>query len=60
MEEEMWRLKSIQEEHGSHDNAHDKVVSHTAAARDIIGALPENNAKIRLLELTDFLAARYY
>ena len=60
MEEEMSRLRGILEENGSLDYAHDKVLRHTAAARDIIGTLPENSAKIRLLELTDFLAVRYY
>lgn len=60
VQEEMSRLRGILVEHGSLDYAHDKVLRHTAAAKEILGTLPENRAKARLVELTDFLAARYY
>jgi geranylgeranyl pyrophosphate synthase len=54
------RLKRLFEETGSLDYARDKVMHHTNAARDILGSLREGRTKSRLLELTDYLATRYY
>jgi geranylgeranyl diphosphate synthase type I len=60
LQEETSRLRGILEKHGSLDYANEKVLRHTAAAREILGPLAENRAKSRLVELTDYLSARYY
>jgi geranylgeranyl diphosphate synthase type I len=58
--EEVARLKRVVEEQGSLDYAHERVLKHTTAAKETLGSLPESSAKFRLLELTDYLASRYY
>jgi len=58
--EEARRLKRLFQELGSLDYVHEKVMHHTVAAKDVLDSMPEGRAKSRLLELTDYLAARYY
>jgi geranylgeranyl pyrophosphate synthase len=59
-EDETSRLRGLIEESGSVEYARQGVMRHTAAARNLLGSVPESVAKSRLLELTDYLAARYY
>ncbi len=59
-EEEVSRLKVLIEENGSLDYAKGRVLIYTTKARDILDSVPDGRAKSRLLELTDYLAARYY
>jgi len=58
--DEISRLRGLLEKHGSLDYAHEKVLHYTKAAKDVLGSVPESRAKSLLLELTDYLAARYY
>ena len=59
-EKEVSRLKKLIRERGSLEYARGRVLSYTRAARDLLGSVPDGKAKSRLLELTDYLAARYY
>lgn len=57
---EIERLQGLIEEHGSLAYARVEVKRHTEAAKLALGPVPEGIAKSRLIELTDYLAARYY
>ena len=59
-QEETSRLRRLIEEFGSLEYAREKVLHYTRAARDVLGSVPESGARSRLLELTDYLAVRYY
>lgn len=59
-QEEKSRLKALIDRYGSRDYARKEVLRHTNSARDVLRSLPENNARSRLFELTDYLAGRYY
>ena len=59
-QEEASRLKKLFENYGSLDYVHERVIQHTVMARGVLVPLPEGRAKTRLLELTDYLATRYY
>jgi geranylgeranyl diphosphate synthase type I len=58
--DEMSRLRGLLEKHGSVDYAREKVLRYTRAAKDALSSVPESRAKSLLLELTDYLATRYY
>jgi len=58
--EEAGRLRRLFEKLGSLDYVHEKVMRHTTAARGVLGSVSEGQAKSRLIELTDYLAGRYY
>jgi len=58
--EEVAKLKGLIEEHGSLEYAKGRVMKYTDRARDVLGSAPETAAKSRLLELTGYLASRYY
>jgi geranylgeranyl pyrophosphate synthase len=59
-DDEVSRLRGLIEEHGSAEYAHEKVLRYTRAAKDALGPVSAGRAKSLLLELTDYLAARYY
>jgi geranylgeranyl pyrophosphate synthase len=58
--DEKSKLKELLEKSGSVDYARERVLRYTRAAKDALGSVPESRAKSLLLELTDYLAARYY
>jgi geranylgeranyl diphosphate synthase type I len=57
---EISKLRALLKKHGSVDYAHEKVLRYTRAAKNALGSVPESRARSLLLELTDYLAARYY
>jgi geranylgeranyl pyrophosphate synthase len=57
---EISRLKGLLEKHGSVNYAHERVLRYTREAKDSLGSVPESRARSFLLELTEYLAARYY
>jgi geranylgeranyl diphosphate synthase type I len=59
-EQEVTRLKGLIEENGSLKYAKGRVLSYTDRARGVLRSVPDTRAKSRLLELTDYLASRYY
>jgi len=58
--DEVGKLKRLIEEKGSLEYAKGRVMSYTDRARDILGSAPDTAARSRLLELTSYLASRYY
>ena len=58
--EEISRLRELIEKNGSHVYARGTVQSNTDRAREILGSAPDTTARSRLLELTSYLASRYY
>lgn len=58
--EEVSKLRRLIEEHGSLRYAQERVSRYTAKAKDVLVSIPESRAKRLLLELTDYLAARYW
>ena len=58
--EEIAKLLDLIERHGSLNYAGEMVARHTKRARDILGPVPGGNAKSHLLDLTEYLASRYY
>jgi geranylgeranyl diphosphate synthase, type I len=59
-ESEVSRLRGLLERHGSLTYARQEVLRHTSAAKGVILPLPDGPVKSRLIELTDYLASRYY
>jgi len=59
-EGEVSKLKVLIEENGSLDYAKKRVLSYTSKARTVLDSVPDGRARTRLLELTEYLAARYY
>jgi len=59
-EREVSRLKGLIDEKGSLEYAKGRVIGYTERARGALESVPECMARSRLLELTDYLAARYY
>ncbi len=59
-EREVSRLKRLVEGTGSLDYTKGRVLNYTGRARGVLDSVPDSRAKSRLLELTDYLAARYY
>ncbi len=59
-EHEVSRLKGLVEDTGSLDYAKGRVLGYTGRARGVLDSVPDSGARSRLLELTDYLAARYY
>jgi len=57
---EVARLRGLIEENGSLEYAKGRVTIYSDRARKIIGSAPDTAARSRLLELTDYLASRYY
>ncbi|HUK79611.1 MAG TPA: polyprenyl synthetase family protein [Nitrososphaerales archaeon] len=58
--EEVTKLRSLIEENGSLEYAKRRVMVYSDRAREIVGLAPDTAARSRLLELTDYLASRYY
>lgn len=58
--DEIARLLALVEKYGSLQYAGEMVARHTKRAREVLEPVPEGNAKSHLLELTDYLASRYY
>jgi geranylgeranyl pyrophosphate synthase len=58
--DEISRLRALIEKHGSLEYAHEKVVGYTRKAKDVLASVPASRARSLLLELTDYLATRYY
>jgi geranylgeranyl diphosphate synthase type I len=59
-QEETAKLQRLLEVHGSLAYVRQRVLDHTEAAKETLGSLPNNGARSRLVELTDYLASRYY
>ena len=59
-EKEVSKLKELIGEKGSLDYAKERVLSYTGRATEVLDSVPDGKARSRLLELTDYLAARYY
>jgi geranylgeranyl diphosphate synthase type I len=58
--DEVARLKGLIVENGSLEYAKGRVNNYTDRAREILGSAPDTPARSRLLELTSYLASRYY
>jgi len=58
--DEVSRLRRLIEEHGSLEYARERVKRYTGKAKEVLRSVPESMAKSFLLELTDYLATRYY
>lgn len=58
--QEVAKLRGLIEENGSLEYAKGRVTSYTDRAREILGRAPDTVARSRLLELTGYLASRYY
>lgn len=58
--DEISRLKGLIERTGSLDYVGDKVLSYTRKAKGVLDSVPESRARSLLMELTDYLAVRYY
>jgi len=58
--EEISRLRGLIGTHGSLDYAREKVIRYTKDAKDVLLSVPACRARSLLMELTDYLAARYY
>jgi len=58
--DETSKLRRLIEEHGSLDYAREMVLRYTRKAKDALDSVPECKARSLLLELTDYLATRYY
>ncbi len=59
-EHEVARLRGMIKESGSLEYAKGRVLSYTEKARDVLQAAPDTGARARLMELTEYLASRYY
>lgn len=57
---EISRLRSLVEEHGSVDYARRRIAYFTDQAKDVLGLVPDGRARGFLTELADYLAKRYY
>jgi geranylgeranyl diphosphate synthase, type I len=58
--DEVAKLKGLIRENGSLEYAKGRVMNYTDMAREILGSAPDTVARSRLLELTSYLASRYY
>lgn len=58
--DEVSRLKGLIGKNGSLEYAKGRVLSYTDRAREVLETAPDGKARARLLELTDYLASRYY
>ena len=58
--EEVAKLRRLIKENGSLEYAKGRVMNYTERAREILGSAPDTASKSRLLELTGYLASRYY
>ena len=59
-EDEVSKLRELIEAKGSLDYSKERVMRYTAKAREILNSVPDNGARGRLGELTEYLASRYY
>ena len=59
-EAEVAKLKELMERYGSLEYAHGQVMQYTSKAKEKLSPLPEGKAKASLVELVDYLSARYY
>jgi geranylgeranyl diphosphate synthase type I len=57
---EVAKLKELIVENGSLEYAKGRVTNYTDRAQEILGSAPDTAARSRLLELTGYLASRYY
>jgi geranylgeranyl pyrophosphate synthase len=57
---EISKLRELIGSTGSVDYARERVLRYTKAAKGSLATVPESRAKSLLLELTDYLATRYY
>jgi geranylgeranyl diphosphate synthase type I len=58
--DETTRLRRLIEETGSVEYARNRVLKYTEAAKRTLEFVPDGRARSLLLELTDYLASRYY
>ncbi len=59
-EHETSRVRRLLEEYGSIEYARQKTLDYVGQAKDVLSSVPGCNAKTLLLELSDYLAVRYY
>ena len=59
-EDEVSKLRELIVAKGSLDYTKERVMRYTAKAREILNSVPDNGARGRLGELTEYLASRYY
>jgi len=59
-EQEVVKLRDLIQDSGSLEYTKGRVLSYTEKARNILGSAPVTEARSRLLELTEYLASRYY
>jgi geranylgeranyl diphosphate synthase, type I len=59
-ESEVSELRRLIERQGSADYARQKVLHYTRVAKDALEVVPHGRARSLIVELTDYLAARYY
>jgi geranylgeranyl diphosphate synthase type I len=59
-DEEVSKLRGLLEENGSLEYARERVLNYTRRARNVLDSVPDSVARSRLVELTDYLATRYY
>jgi geranylgeranyl diphosphate synthase type I len=57
---EVLKLKRLIEDSGSLEYAKERVLNYTSRARDVLDSVPVSVARSRLVELTNYLATRYY
>ena len=58
--DEILRLRGLIEMHGSVEYTNEMVLRYTRTAKEVLRSVPESRARSFLLELTDYLATRYY
>ncbi len=58
--DEVAKLKGLITGNGSLEYAKIRVMNYTDRAREIVGSAPDTAARSRLMELTSYLASRYY
>jgi geranylgeranyl pyrophosphate synthase len=59
-EEEVSKVRRLLEEHGSIEYARERALHYIRQAKDVLSSVPECRARTMLLELSDYLAVRYY
>jgi geranylgeranyl pyrophosphate synthase len=58
--DETSRVRRLLEEHGSIKYARQRTLHYVRQAKDVLSSVPECGARTLLLDLSDYLAARYY
>lgn len=59
-DEEASNVKRLLKKYGSVDYARERTIYYVKRAKEVLSSLPECRAKSQLLQLSDYLAVRYY